>query len=433
MIRYRVKSNNTFNSLYIRFKKGNHFDFETSTGIKIPKGKWSVKLQKVNQTNKIDVDIINQKLKDLKIFIDKEYTNDSIEGILIDNKWLKNKVSTFLNKRTNIQELDEKIFLIAFVNKFIEEAEKRINNPNNPIKKRTVQHYKTTKNKLLSYEKWSKKTLKLTGISLQFHENFITYLSSVQMLNNNTIGGYIGVLKQICRKAKVKGYNVNNDSLSSDFYTPENETNDTYLTIKEIKQIFEHNFTEDYLDNARDWLIISVWTGLRVSDLLTLNEKNIDNDFIIKDTLKTNFPVIIPIHKQVKKILTKRDGRFPRPLSDQNYNKYIKTVCKRAGITNEIEGAKSSPLKITDEGKKKTIYRKKFGEFPKYQLISSHIGRRSFATNHYGKLDTLTLMKITGHKTEKQFLEYIKITPKEYAIKLKSYWEKINFTDFVNS
>lgn len=433
MIRYRTKSNNTFNSLYIRFKKGNLFDLETSTGIKIPKGKWSIKLQKVNQTDKIDVDNINEKLKDLKIFIDKGYTNDSIEGIIINNKWLKNRVNTFLNKKTNIQELDEKIYLIAFVNSFIKDAEKRINKSNNPIKKRTVQHYKTTRNKILSYEKWSNKILKLSDISLQFHENFIDYLTSEQKLNDNTIGGFIGVIKQICRKAKLKGYKVNNDYLSSDFTTPTNKTYDTYLTIDEIKQIFEHSFSENYLDNARDWLIISVWTGLRVSDLLTLNKKNIDDGFIKKDTLKTNFPVIIPIHNQVRRILAKRNGNFPRSLSDQNYNKYIKIVCEKAGLTNKIKGAKSSPIKIIEKGKKKTIYRKKVSKYPKYQLISSHIGRRSFATNHYGKLDTLTLMKITGHKTEKQFLDYIKITPKEHAVKLKLLWEKTKYNEFVNS
>jgi integrase len=54
-------------------------------------------------------------------------------------------------------------------------------------------------------------------------------------------------------------------------------------------------------------------------------------------------------------------------------------------------------------------------KYPKYELVSSHVCRRSFATKLYRKIDTLTIMKITGHKTEKQFLEYIKITPKEYA------------------
>jgi integrase len=254
-----------------------------------------------------------------------------------------------------------------------------------------------------------------------------------QHLNPNTIGGYIDVIKQVCNKAELKGYNICNDFKSSDFYTPSNETLDTYLTIPEIHKIYNHKFDNDYLDNARDWLIISVWTGLRVSDLLTLTKKNIEDGFIKKDTLKTKFPVIIPLHNQVKAILDKRKGSFPRKISDVKYNKYIKEVCKEAEITEIIKGAKMCSKEIKLEGKKKKIHRKKFGKYPKYELISSHVGRRSFATNHYGKLDTLTLMKITGHKTEQMFLSYIKITPSEYAFKLKEYWMKIDTKEFVNS
>lgn len=65
------------------------------------------------------------------------------------------------------------------------------------------------------------------------------------------------------------------------------------------------------------------------------------------------------------------------------------------------------------------------GSYPKYELVSSHICRRTFATLLYGKIDTLTIMKITGHQTERQFLGYIKITPKEYAEKLKEHWKSL--------
>ena len=116
--------------------------------------------------------------------------------------------------------------------------------------------------------------------------------------------------------------------------------------------------------------------------------------------------------------MRKRGGEFPRAISDQKFNNYIKIVCELAKITSEVEGAKMILKKV--DGKK--IYRKAFGEYPKYELVSSHICRRSFATNHYGKLDTLTIMKITGHKTESQFLEYLKITPSEHAKKLEEYW-----------
>ena len=52
------------------------------------------------------------------------------------------------------------------------------------------------------------------------------------------------------------------------------------------------------------------------------------------------------------------------------------------------------------------------------------IGRRSFATNSYGTVPTLTIMKITGHKSEQVFLNYIKTTPMEYAKEMKKSWEK---------
>ena len=74
----------------------------------------------------------------------------------------------------------------------------------------------------------------------------------------------------------------------------------------------------------------------------------------------------------------------------------------------------------------KETKRKEEGVFEKWEITSSHICRRSFASNLYGKLDNLTIMAITGHQTETQFLKYIKITSTEKADKLKEYWNKQN-------
>ena len=46
-------------------------------------------------------------------------------------------------------------------------------------------------------------------------------------------------------------------------------------------------------------------------------------------------------------------------------------------------------------------------EKPKYELVSSHVGRRSFVTHFYGKMATADIMLQTGHKTEKIFFEYL--------------------------
>lgn len=59
---------------------------------------------------------------------------------------------------------------------------------------------------------------------------------------------------------------------------------------------------------------------------------------------------------------------------------------------------------------------------PKYKLVSSHTARRSFATNAYlAGVPTISIMKITGHKTESAFMKYIKISGKENAVKLKGH------------
>ncbi len=171
--------------------------------------------------------------------------------------------------------------------------------------------------------------------------------------------------------------------------------------------------------------MIGLWTGLRVSDLLYLTAKDIKDGFIDNTNLKTDIEVTIPLHPHIKNILNKRNGNFPRYISEQNFNDYIKEVAKSVGINEIIKGAKIT-LIYDENGKPKldadgnNIHRKKSGTFPKYELVTTHICRRSFATNLYGQIDTLTIMKIIGHSTEKQFLRYIKTTPKHHAEKLSN-------------
>ena len=119
------------------------------------------------------------------------------------------------------------------------------------------------------------------------------------------------------------------------------------------------------------------------------------------------------MHTQVKNILKKRNG-FPEKISNQKFNLYIKEVCKEANLTQMTEGSKINP----------ETKRKEKGIYPKHELVTSHICRRSFASNLYGKLPNMVIMAITGHQTEVQFLKYIKITPKENAQKLQAYWQK---------
>ncbi len=421
--KFLVKTNNDWNTILYRFKQGKKFDLVISTGIKVPNSRWSFTKQTILATKEIDYIRINEKLKELDTFIQKEYNNNVINEEIINSKWLKEKINICFNRETNNVEIDNKLFLSNFITSFIEEAKTKKTKNNTLLKPRTIQHYQTTLNKLTAFENYIGKRIKFTDLTIKFHNEFTTYLDVEEKLNPNTIGGYIDDVKLFLNNADKKGFKFPNDFKLTEFFSPTNKTKDIYLKESEIDLIYNTQFEQDYLDNARDWFIIGLRTGLRVSDILKLTTKNIVDEFIEKETIKTEFPVIIPIHKQVQTILNKRNGNFPRKISDQKFNDYIKIVSETVGLNEICEGSKMTPIEITENGKKKIIHRKIYGNFPKYELVSSHVCRRSFATNLYGKLDTLTIMKITGHQTESQFLKYIKITPRQYAENLKNYWK----------
>ena len=423
--KFRIKTNNDWNTIFYRFKHSNVFDIECSTGIQIPNKRWSDAKQEVLTTVDTDYKEINLKLKDLDSAIRKEYGKATLNSETINTNWLREKINVFFNRTTTNEEVNASIFFTNYISSFIEDSKVKKSRKNTNIKPRTIQHYNTTLNKILAFEEFTRSKIKLTDITLSFHTKFIDFLETKQKLNPNTIGGYIDDIKLFCNNADKKDFEISKEFKLSEFYSPTNKTNDIYLKEEEINKIYDAIFEQDYLDNARDWFIIGLRTGFRISDFLKLTKKNIIDGWIEKQTLKTDFPVIIPIHNQVEAILNKRNGQFPRQISDQKFNDYIKIICEKVGLTEVVEGAKIIAVEIKENGKKKTIHRKKFGKFPKYELVSSHICRRSFATNLYGKIDTLTIMKITGHKTEAQFLSYIKITPKEYAEKLKAYWKGV--------
>ena len=91
------------------------------------------------------------------------------------------------------------------------------------------------------------------------------------------------------------------------------------------------------------------------------------------------------------------ENKFPKRVSQVVFNKQIKSLCRMAGIDELVSGFKNNP-KIT---------RKEIICAPKYAFVTSHVKRRSFAYNYYGKIKTPLVMNITGHSKESTFLTYI--------------------------
>lgn len=424
--RYKLQKDNDWNTIFYRFKQGKQFDIIASIGIEVPRGRWSDTKQEILATTLIDFKKVNIKLKEFDTFIIKEYENSKLseELEIINSKWLRRRIEKFFVRESLDEEVNKTNFFSSFIEDYISESHTRKTKKNTPLKTRTIQHYNTTLKKIIEFENHIGKKVNLDSVNLNFHSHFVHFLENTSVLNPNTIGGYIDDIKLFCRNAELKGIKISNEYKLKEFYSPTNKTQDIYLKEDEINKIYNTCFVQDYLDNARDWLIIGLRTGLRVSDLLSLTTKDIKDGFIELRNKKTDYPVIIPLHDNVIEILNKRNGAFPRKISDPNFNLYIKEVANVAGLTETVEGGKISEITVKIDGKEETIHRKVMGAYPKYELVSSHICRRTFATLLYGKIDTLAIMKITGHQTERQFLAYIKITPKEYAEVLKAFWNK---------
>ena len=229
---------------------------------------------------------------------------------------------------------------------------------------------------------------------------FKEWLLTEKEYSLNNAGLQLKLLKMICKEAERMSINVNPYTRHIESFTQKSKDRVLQtISFEEIKQIKALRDLPSTLENARKWILIGLYVGQRVSDLLNLKPSQlrfIENGVYIDiNQQKTDKYVTVGVvDKEVIQILKKN---FPYSISAQLFNRQIKQICQIAGIYEMVSGYK---LCIKTK-------RKRLGIHPKYSLISSHDLRRSFATNYFGKIETPILMQITGHSKESTFLSYI--------------------------
>lgn len=411
-IKFKAIGTSSYVNLNVRFYH-NKIDVSTKSNIFIKFSDWSNKTGKPKQNVCIDVkNEIENQTSELSLLIMKQFRIDYPKGIEINRQWIINLVDAFHNKPKD--DKDESIYFTNFIDNFIENSKTRINPVSGKIiSSRTIQNYSTTLKRLKEYETKFNIRLRTSEVNLQFHQQFVNYLKVDLKYSNTVIEKYLSQIKGFVKEAKLKGYETSLDIESKNFTFKREDTFDTYLSKEEINNIFNLDLSKNpEYEDTRDMLIFGVWTGLRVSDLERVSELNIsENRIKILSTEKTNQPVEIPIHDQVKFILNKRKNKLPK-ITSQLFNLHIKKICKLAKIDQQMMGSIKDP----------ETNRKKKDFYPKYKLISSHSCRRSFVSNHYGKIDDKTIMAITTHKSHTQFMKYVKTSLSEHAKKLDDFW-----------
>lgn len=300
--------------------------------------------------------------------------------------------------------------LADFANHYIKTAE-------TAKSKNTILHNKQTLRILREFEVKKKRKYTFDRINLDFYHDFTDYLKQDKKFGVNTVGKHIANIKTFLGEATERGVNTKLDYKSKRFKVITETVDSIYLTEDEILKIYNHDFSKNKrLERTRDLFIIGCYTGLRFSDFSQLTTDNIKGELITVKTQKTGEKVVIPLHWTVKNILAKYSETakgLPRDLSNQRMNDYLKEIGREVEINEQIHRIHTKDgLKVTTN-------------VSKWELITTHTARRSFATNLYlTNFPPISIMKITGHRTEKSFMKYIKISQEENANLLQLHWSE---------
>jgi len=280
----------------------------------------------------------------------------------------------------------------------------------------TIRNYEVTKLILEIYSTSKHIRLTFESINMDFYNDFVKYLNECEHSRGkykpNVIGKFIKHIKMFMKYAYENDYTQNNECSKTGFKVFKENVEKIYLDENELEVIYNAELNESE-SNVRDAFLISCYTGMRYSDIARLDvSKHIDfeKNVITIITQKTNEKVVIPIHRIVHSILARHNNQAPQVQSNQSTNRILKIICEKAKID-----APTTLMETSGGVRQENTY-------PKYKLVTSHTARRSFATNAFKQgVPSLSIMQITGHRTETSFMRYIKIGKEENAKSLQEH------------
>jgi site-specific recombinase XerD len=387
--------------------------YRSSTGYTVNNPKnWLDKANKIKVVNAEPyASKWNTHLTDLKTEFEKKVNEALNNGESLDNGLLKEIQQSidFTRKETKKRKgFDLNDLLEGWVNYY--ETRKRTRTGRNPTKG-TIKSIKNTKETLKEFLK-TNPVSSPKKINTTLYEDLLNYLEG-EGLANNTIGKIVKNTKAFFTYLKED----DNHRIDLPNYIPskwvvlKEEIDEIYLTTEELMKMFYLDLSgvKESYSRARDLFLISAFTGLRISDNKRLEEKNIitidEHRFFRIEHQKTHEDVYIPIVEVVDEIL-KRNGGIPKSMVDQTVNRLIKDIAEWSGIDEKHTVKRTEGGKEVEETK------------PKFEWVKSHTGRRSFCTNAYlGGMDSISIMAVSGHTTEKNFLNYIKVPAKQQAVR----------------
>jgi len=285
-----------------------------------------------------------------------------------------------------------------------------------------IRIYNVVKERLLAFQKYRKKSITFDSFDFNFYEDLVNYLTYehtqrgrkvvLRGLKRNSVGTTIKQLRIFLRDRTRRKIIPAIDL--TDFNILDEEADAIYLTVAGIRALYQVDLSSHPgWRRFRDMFVLGCFTGLRFSDYSGIKPEDIRKGMLYKKQSKSDHWVVIPLRAEAHDILINRFNKQVPKTTYEELNRHIKKFGLLAGI--------NTPIKASHKKGNQDIVTTK----PKYAWITSRTCRRSFCTNEFlaGTPPEL-IMKISGHKSLKDFYKYIRITPEEAGKKIQEIWEK---------
>ncbi|MDY3391117.1 integrase [Riemerella anatipestifer] len=407
--------------VYLRYRPNRDFNLSINTPFVIHSENWDdttkqwdtsqiVKGAKTVETKKQNAEILdfNKRIETFKLDISNQIDNN----LNLTAPQLKEHLKDFILKHYFAHKLETKKKytipdkLDALIDYYIQfRSVEDKTQGKKPISANTIKKYRGLKSTLMKFNK----NLIVTDINNIFRNKLVKWFNG-QGYTAQTQTKYLKDIKMLCKFAETE-HNISKDVLSWKIdRNPDNVTKGLYLNFDKLATLETLDLTGS-LDEVRDWLLISCYTALRVSELFSLDTANIVEDpngrKFIKVIEKKNrnakdkgikYTALLP---KVVDIMNKRGGKFPKVISEPYYNRQLKKLCKIAGFDEVVQSAK---IEATENGNRRIE-----GEYPFYELVTSHIGRQTSVTLFGQFMDTETMQMMTNHHDKTLLEHYNKI------------------------
>lgn len=401
--RFNLKNYNQDPALILLIFRVRGFRFVYSTSLHVPLKYWDQKRGRIKSPQHYPPGAaINAVLTSIQETAETFYAESLAQGAGFDFDRLRIKLDEITHRKP--VDRSTQANLLDFVRRAASQREQ-----SGSYKENTFKAYDALVKHLTEFASTYQTPLLFQEIDLDFFYSFSEFLFRRQKLATNTAAKIVQTLRSFLSEAESKGLDVNPVYKTSRFKIQQVKTTQIYLNDADLAAIESLTLPPDNrLSRVRDLLLLACYTGVRYSDLRQIRRTNLETVsgvlLLTFSQSKTDGQVTIPINPKAKAILEKYDYLAP-VISNQKYNAYLKELCRLAGLSSKVLAYEYSG------GKRTEVIREK------WEMVTTHTARRTFATNAYKSgVPTLSIAKITGHKTEKTLLEYIRITEEENAL-----------------